>query len=87
MQISTVTSGAPRPHIAAQTLDLYGLKYTISDDTVLRWKHEAGGENKSREKTYMHDKHEADEVRAPLGWVSSGCDWSIRGWISAGQPQ
>jgi hypothetical protein len=52
------------PFAMAQTLDLYGLKYTISDDTVLRWMHEAGGENKSREKTYMHDKHEADEVRA-----------------------
>jgi hypothetical protein len=43
---------------------LYGLKYAISDDTVLRWMHAAGGENKPREKTYMHDKHEADEVRA-----------------------
>jgi hypothetical protein len=23
--------------------------------------------------------------RAPLGWVSSGCDWSFRGWIRAGK--
>ena len=48
----------------AQMLDLYDLKYANSDDTVLRWMHEAGSENRSREKTYMHDKHEADEVRA-----------------------
>lgn len=52
-----------KPFEMTVELRRFGLKYPISDFTVLQWMHEAGGEKKKREKTYMHDKHEHEETR------------------------